>query len=111
MLLNQPFSFPFSPQIFLAGNLNLQVKPTAVPTYESGLNKGVYFSIRTNTPKTPGAPWLEVVENGGYATVTVQFIRDDGLFPFDPECDDFSRIAPGAPAEFYDDHHFALNYT
>ncbi len=83
----------------------------SVPSCEPGLNKGVYFSIRVNTPETPGAPWVEVVENGGYATVTVQFIRGEGLFPFDPECDDFSRIAPGVPADFYDDHHFALNYT
>lgn len=83
----------------------------SVPSCEAGLNKGVYFNIRVNTPEVPGAPWLEVTENGGYATVTVQFIRGEGLFPFDPECDDFSRIAPGAPADFYDDRHFALNYT
>lgn len=83
----------------------------STPTCEAGLNKGVNFYIRINTPETPGAPWLEVVENGGYATVTVQFMRGNALFPFDPECDDYSRIAPGAPADFYDDHHFALNYT
>lgn len=66
--------------------------------------------MRVTFDRLPAPGHLVIPENGGYMTFTVTYQRGDGLFPFDPECDDFSRIEPGAPYKFVSDPYFLIDY-
>ncbi len=59
----------------------------------------------------PGQGPDTTLNPGDFATMIVTFRRAGGAFPFDPACDDFTRVERGASNVFHSDRFYNLFFT
>jgi hypothetical protein len=64
-------------------------------------------------PPNPQRPFsVSIPANGGFVLATVTLRRAGGAFPFDPECDDFTKVDRGtSQVNFVDNKFMHLRFT
>jgi hypothetical protein len=69
------------------------------------------WRIFFDPPQPPGQGPDITMRPGDFAIFTVSFRRAGGQNPFDPECDDFTKVERGAPSNFTNDKFYNLLFT
>jgi hypothetical protein len=86
--------------------------PTSGPSADRLANQAWRIFFGPINP--PGYGPDVTLDPGDYAQFTVTFRRDGGVSPFDPECDDFTKVERSTPADsvvFTDNKFYDLLFT
>jgi hypothetical protein len=87
----------------------MDFSPTLEPVPGRKANQAWQISFGPISP--PGQGPDLTMNPGDFATLIVTFRRAGGAFPFDPACDDFTRVEPGASNVFHSDRFYNLFFT